>query len=160
MSYQEPTDLTLEPRTAIPISPSKSTQQCPKISIILSVYNVEPYIAECIESILSQTMHDIEIVAVNDDSPDKSLDILEKYRAIDSRIKIINQNNAGAGMARNRGIRESSGEFIFFLDPDDFFPNNRVLEKLYANSKMFGTDLCGGGGRYYIANGRKSGFFY
>lgn len=91
----------------------------PFLSVIIPVYNVEKYIEACLESVISQSYSDFEIICVNDGSTDNSLHLLEKYRTRDSRIKIINQNNKGVSEARNRGLREAAGDYVCFVDSDD-----------------------------------------
>jgi glycosyltransferase involved in cell wall biosynthesis len=103
----------------------------PSVSVIIPVYNVENYLHQCLDSVLNQTLSDIEIICVNDESTDSSLDILEEYAARDSRVKIITQKNAGAGAARNTGLRTATGEYLSFLDSDDFFELD-MLEKAYS----------------------------
>ena len=90
------------------------------ISIIVPVYNVEKYLAECLDSLINQTYQYIEIICVNDGSVDNSKSILEEYASKDYRIKIINQNNQGLSAARNTGMREASGKYIMFVDSDDW----------------------------------------
>lgn len=107
------------------------------LSIIIPAYNVELYIEECIESVLQQDLDNYEIIIVNDGSTDRTAEILGKYKNIEN-IKIINQENQGAGAARNKGIIYSSGEYIMFLDGDDFFVKNNIkliLEKI-KNEKL------------------------
>ncbi len=91
----------------------------PKVSIIVPVYRCEPYISRCIESILNQTFADFQLILIDDGSPDKSGEICDKYAEKDNRIKVIHQENKGASAARNRGIREASGEYLMFCDSDD-----------------------------------------
>ena len=79
-----------------------------KVSVIIPVYNVEPYLKQCMDSVVGQTLKDIEIICVDDGSTDGSLDILKEYATEDSRIQIIEQKNAGAGAARNNGMRQAS----------------------------------------------------
>lgn len=110
-----------------------------KISIIIPVYNSEKYLSECLESVVNQTFKDIEIICVNDGSTDSSQKILEAFQAKDSRIKIINQANSGAGKARNVGIENACGEYLYFLDSDDWLELN-ALEK-FANS-IGDADIC------------------
>lgn len=96
-----------------------------KITIILPVYNVEKYLVQSLESVIHQTLEDIEIICINDFSSDNSLTILEGYSRKDSRIKIINlSKNHGAGYARNIGLKQATGEYIMFLDPDDWYEHN------------------------------------
>lgn len=102
----------------------------PKISIIVPVYNVEEFLPTCLDSILSQTFKDFEVICVNDGSPDNSAAILENYAAKDSRIKIITQDNAGLSAARNSGWEQAQGEYLYFLDSDDYI-HPQMLEILY-----------------------------
>lgn len=90
------------------------------ISVIIPVYNAEMYLEECIESLRNQSLKEIEMIFVNDGSTDKSLDILNKYKEIDKRIKIINQSNKGPSAARNLGIINSKGKYLSFVDADDW----------------------------------------
>jgi len=103
-----------------------------KISFIIPVYNVEKYLKQCLDSIINQTLRDIEIICVNDGSTDESLNILKDYKEKDSRIIIINQNNAGQGKARNEGLDVATGEYILFVDSDDWIELN-AAEELYKN---------------------------
>lgn len=91
----------------------------PKVSIILPVYNVSSYLDEAMQSLLAQTFHDFEIIAVNDGSTDNSLEILEKYAAQDSRIACYSQHNQGQSAARNLALQHAQGEYIYFMDSDD-----------------------------------------
>ncbi len=101
-----------------------------KISIIIPVYNVEVYLRDCLDSIINQTLKDIEIICVNDGSTDNSLSILNNYAQKDSRIIIVNQENQGLSMARNSGLKFASGEYIGFVDSDDWVDVD-FYEKLY-----------------------------
>lgn len=96
----------------------------PKLSVIVPVYNVEKYLKECINSIINQTLKDIEIICVNDGSTDNSLKILEELSQLDNRIKIINKENGGLASARNAGMKVASGEYYTFIDSDDFIDTN------------------------------------
>lgn len=111
-----------------------------KVSIIVPVYNVENYLRQCLDSVLNQTLKEIEVICVNDGSTDNSKQILEAYRKKDSRIKIINKKNAGQGAARNRGIEYAKGEYIGFVDSDDWIDIN-MFEKLYKNAKFNNSDI-------------------
>ncbi len=91
-----------------------------KISVIVPVYNVEDYLHQCMDSIISQSFKNLEIICVNDGSTDRSYSILEEYKAKDHRIILVNQRNQGVSSARNRGIELSTGEYISFVDPDDY----------------------------------------
>lgn len=100
------------------------------VSIIIPVYNVDKYIRECLESCISQIYKDIEIVVVNDGSTDSSMDIISKYAKQDSRIKVYNQHNSGVVVARELGIEKSEGEYLCFVDSDDFIAPNMISEML------------------------------
>ena len=104
------------------------------ISVIVPVYNVEEYLEECLESIREQTYTDIEVILVNDGSTDSSRQICERYCEKDNRFKLINQENQGQSVARNRGVKESIGEYIMFVDSDDVI-NTNVLEVLLPYMK-------------------------
>ncbi len=112
----------------------------PKVSVILPVYNVEEYLQQALDSIINQTLEDIEIICVNDGSKDNSLSILEEYASKDNRIKIINQENQGQGASRNNAIKISSGKYIAFVDPDDWIELD-MFEKLYNKAEKYNTDL-------------------
>ncbi|GAL67062.1 glycosyltransferase [Jejuia pallidilutea] len=92
----------------------------PKISIIVPVYNAENFISKCIESILAQTYNNLEIILVNDGSTDNSLSVCNRFKELDSRIILINQKNEGTSSARNKGLKVATGEYIGFVDGDDF----------------------------------------
>ena len=86
----------------------------PLVSVIIPVYNVEKYLNQCLDSVIAQTLTDIEIICVNDSSTDGSLGILEEYEKKDKRIRVVTQPNSGAGAARNRGLSMASGKVSFF----------------------------------------------
>jgi len=112
-----------------------------KVSVIIPVYNAEEWLETCIESVIRQTLKEIEIICIDDGSTDKSLSILKEFRDRDSRISIITQENAGAGAANNRGLEAARGEYIAFLDADDFF-ELEVLAKTYECSTKNAADIC------------------
>lgn len=116
----------------------------PDISVIIPVHNGEKYLRECLDSVISQTLKDIEIIIIDDGSTDESLWICEEYAKRDSRIKLIRQNNKGAGEARNNGLRNASGEFAAFLDCDDYYPSVDILETLYKKALEHNVKVCGG----------------
>lgn len=101
-----------------------------QLSIVIPVYNVELYLEKCLNSVLEQLNSSIEIILVNDGSKDDSLEICKKYQRLYSDIKLINQENAGLSAARNTGIRNSCGEYILFLDSDDFLSENCLMDLL------------------------------
>lgn len=112
-----------------------------KVSVILPVYNVAPYLDETFESLLNQTLQEIEIIAVNDGSTDNSQDYINKYAALDSRIKSYYQNNQGLSGARNTGMKHCKGEFVYFMDADDVIDIN-ALELCYNYAKQHDADVC------------------
>lgn len=103
----------------------------PKISIIAPVYNMSKYLQQCLDSVLSQSLKDIEIICINDGSTDNSLEILNCYAKKDSRIIVMNKKNEGQGVARNEALKVAKGEYILFLDPDDWLEGD-ALEKMYT----------------------------
>ena len=119
------------------------------ISIIIPIYNVEKYLEECIESVINQTYKNLEIILVDDGSTDRCLEICKKYEKQDNRIKVIHQENAGVSVARNVGIDFSTGQYIGFLDSDDFIEKD-MYEQLYKNLKAEKADIAGCD--YYIYN--------
>ncbi|MDY3917997.1 MAG: glycosyltransferase [Candidatus Limivivens sp.] len=107
------------------------TEEKVKVSIIIPVYNCEAYVSATLESVLSQTLKEIEILCINDGSTDRSKEILEKYKQMDSRIQILEQENAGQSAARNKGMRVARGEYLYFLDSDDLITED-AMECLYS----------------------------
>ncbi len=108
-----------------------------KISVIIPVYNVEEYIEQCVESVVNQTLKEIEIIIVNDGTQDNSMKKIEKFLS-DKRITVINKENGGLSSARNCGLKIAKGEYISFVDSDDFI-DEMMLEKLYENGE--GKDI-------------------
>ena len=108
------------------------------VSIILPAYNVECCIAKCIQSLLYQTLKDIEIILINDGSTDNTLKIIENFSKFDSRIKVVSKNNGGVASARNLGVTLSKGKYIDFVDPDDFIELNtyEILYNLAENNNL------------------------
>ena len=116
------------------------------ISCIIPMYNAELYIDRCIQSVLNQTYKNVEIVVVDDGSKDSSLEIVKKLYHSDG-IKLIQKTNGGVSSARNVGMLEATGEYIFFLDSDDFLPNNSfelLIDKIrqYYADMVIGRDIC------------------
>ena len=113
----------------------------PKVSVILPVYNVGPYLDEALNSLTSQTLKDIEIIAVNDGSTDNSEEIIEKYMANDPRIQYHYQKNQGLSGARNTGMKFCKGEYVFFMDSDDIIEPD-TLETCYNTARTNNADVC------------------
>lgn len=111
-----------------------------KISVIIPVYNVSLFLRECLDSIVNQTLKEFEVICINDGSTDNSLEILNEYASKDNRFIIISQENQGQGIARNKGINLASGEYIVFVDPDDFIETN-ALEIIYDKFKQTNVDV-------------------
>ena len=117
----------------------------PAVSVLVAVYNVSTYLRQCLDSLKNQTLKDIEIICVNDGSTDSSLQILEEYAAKDDRIKLVNKINGGLPSARNAGLEIARGEYICFVDGDDFV-DIRMYQKMYRVAKRKKADIvvCGG----------------
>jgi glycosyltransferase involved in cell wall biosynthesis len=120
-------------------------------SIIIPIYNVEKYLSECLDSVLNQTCCDWEAICVNDGSTDKSSDILERYAARDPRFKVVTQPNGGLSSARNAGLKAAKGEYVIFLDSDDWLELNalEVLASRISSEDM----LCFSGRRFFESEG-------
>lgn len=119
------------------------------VSVVVPVYNVEGYIARCIESILAQTHRNLELILVNDGSADQSGAICDAYAERDGRITVIHQKNAGVSKARNVGIECAKGEYLFFVDSDDWVEPNHI-----ENLLPIGDEDCVYGGRKFFVNGQ------
>lgn len=129
----------------------------PKVSVVVPVYNVEPYLARCLDSLINQTLSDIEIICVNDCSPDNSLKILNQYAAQDTRITIINhEKNLKLAGARNSALRVSTGEYVAFIDSDDYIAED-FLEKLYNLAERENADIAKGACKILSAGDVASG---
>ena len=118
-----------------------------KVSIVVPIYNVEKYLRQCLDSIVCQTLRDIEIICVNDGSTDASLDIIMEYVSCDSRVRVINKANSGYGHSMNCGFDAAEGEYIGIVESDDYAEPD-MFERLYNTAKENELDVC------------KSGFFY
>ena len=115
-----------------------------KISVIIPIYNMEEYLPQCLDSIVSQTLREIEILCIDDGSTDGSEEVLKLYCNRDSRIRVIKQNNQGVSCARNLGIEEASGKYVIFMDPDDWYPDKEILETLYVGAEKNNVSIAGG----------------
>lgn len=119
----------------------KEKQVRPKVSIIVPIYNTAKYLDRCILSILNQTLKEIEIILVDDESPDDAPVMCEEYAKKDKRIKVIHKKNGGLGLARNSGMKIATGEYVAFLDSDDYVLAD-MYEKLYICAKKHNSDTC------------------
>lgn len=133
-----------EPNTEAVVLVQNKIDYTPKVSVIIPVYNVEQYLRECLNSVIKQTLKEIEIICVDDGSTDNSLSILKEYAEKDHRIIVISRENKGVGYSRNQGIQMSEGEFIAFMDPDDYYPDLSVLNLMYNTAKKHNVKICGG----------------
>ena len=114
-----------------------------KLSVVLPVYNVESYVSKCIDSILNQTFKDFELIIIDDGSTDSSSAICEHYKNIDSRIQLIKQKNQGLSAARNHGIQLAQGEFISFIDSDDWIDSTMYADLLSLITSDVDIVVCG-----------------
>lgn len=122
---------------------NKDLSNVVKVSVIIPIYNSQNYLEECLNSVIQQSLQDLEIICINDGSTDNSAKILEKFAQKDSRIKVINQTNRGVSVARNYGIQIATGEYISFVDSDDYLDLD-YFEKLYCSAKEHDADLSAG----------------
>ena len=121
-------------------------------SVIIPVYNVENYLRDCLDSVLHQTFEDWEAICVNDGSTDGSASILEEYASLDPRFVVVSQANGGLSAARNAGLKVAKGEYVLFLDSDDWLEQN-ALEVL-ANNRNGEDMLCFSGRRFFDDEGK------
>lgn len=112
-----------------------------KISIIIPVYRVEAYINECVDSVLRQDYTDFEVILVDDGSPDRCGAICDEYAALDPRVRVIHKTNSGQSDARNAGLTRASGDYILFLDSDDYWNDPHVLARLAERVQLTGAEL-------------------
>lgn len=113
----------------------------PLVSVVVPIYNVEAYLQECVESILNQSYTNLEIILVDDESPDSCGEICERYKLLDSRVKVIHKKNGGLSDARNAGMRISTGELITFIDSDDYIAENFVAI-LFETIDRYDADIA------------------
>lgn len=127
----------------------------PKISVIIPIYNVEKYLDRCMSSILNQTFTDLEIIMVDDGSPDGCPEMCDAYAKKDARIKVVHKKNSGLGMARNSGLDVATGDFVAFCDSDDYI-DKRMYEVLYSEAIKNNCDAVYSGFNYISTDGRKT----
>lgn len=128
-----------------------------KVSIIIPIYNVEDYIEQCIKSVLKQTLKEIEIILIDDGSKDNSINIVKTFQ--DRRLRIITQENRGLSAARNAGIKASHGEYIIFLDSDDFWNSDTCIEEMYNLAIVNKSDIVVGNGVEYYSDKKQLEFY-
>ena len=126
-----------------------------KVSVVMPIYNASDYLKPAIDSVLHQTLTDIELICVDDGSTDNSLSIIKEYQQSDERVRILTENNAGPSIARNKGLVRARGKYVIFLDADDFY-DYTLLEKLYelAETDRLDIAIC----KFDIYNNRKATF--
>lgn len=124
-----------------------------KVSVVMPIYNAYDYLRPAIDTVLGQTLTEIELICVDDGSTDNTLEILKEYHAADSRVRIVTENNAGPSTARNKGLNRARGKYVIFLDADDFY-DHTLLEKLYNLAERDSLDIavC----KFDIYNNRKA----
>lgn len=115
-------------------------EQIAKVSVIIPIYNTEDYLKECLDSVISQSLTEIEIICVNDGSTDNTASILKAYEKKDHRISVYTQENQGVSVARNNGMKLATGEYLYFFDSDDILEEN-VLELIYNTAKERKTEV-------------------
>lgn len=120
---------------------SNSNNKIPAVSIIVPIYNVEKYFNRCLDSIRNQTQKNIEIILVDDESSDRCPTLCDQAAEIDDRIRVIHKKNEGLGYARNSGLDIATGEYVYFVDSDDYLEKNAV-ETLYLKAKQDDVDIC------------------
>lgn len=115
-----------------------------KVSVIIPVYNAVSTLEATLLSVQNQSLQDIEIICVDDGSTDDSKKVIDRIAQNDDRIHYLYQDNSGAAIARNRGLRNASGDYVAFIDADDFYPNNYALERLFEVATQQRMNICGG----------------
>ncbi|MBQ6995894.1 MAG: glycosyltransferase [Lachnospiraceae bacterium] len=126
-----------------------------RVSVVIPTYNMAEYISVCLDSVIAQTLNNIEVLIIDDGSTDNTSDLVMKYCQENSNIRYIYQKNSGSGNARNIGIRAAMGEYIAFMDADDFYHANDILETLYTKAITKKAVMCGGD-ICYLRNGKIS----
>lgn len=130
------------------------------LSIIIPIFNLEKYLNQCIDSVLSQTYTEYELILVDDGSIDRSSEICDEYAEKDNRIRVIHKKNGGASSARNLGIKEAKKEYIFFIDGDDFLDDNRALEIIINRLKESSADVLNFGFKKYYSDENKENKYF
>lgn len=128
------------------------TKQMTKVSVIIPIYNCEQYLKQCIESILCQTLKDLEIICVDDGSTDQSVKIIQQFALSNKKVIFLQQNHQGPGIARNKGIKKATGKYVTFLDADDFYWDADSLERLWNACETKG--VAAGASLQWCVNGK------
>ena len=124
----------------MPFASEDRQGQNPKVSVLVPIYNVEKYLAECLDSLVVQTFSDFEVICINDGSTDGSREIIQRYLDADSRFRVIDKPNSGYGASMNRGLDSARGKYVAILESDDFFEPD-ALKKLFAAAEENGSDV-------------------
>ena len=124
------------------------TTTMPKVSVVIPVYNVEKYLRQCMDSVVNQTLREMEIIAVDDGSTDSSGAILDEYAAADPRVKVIHKANGGYGIGMNTGFDAATGEYIGIVESDDY-ADPEMFETLYNRAKLYDLDVVKSGFYFY-----------
>ena len=124
-----------------------------KVSVLVPIYNVEEFLPECLDSLVNQTLRDIEIICINDGSTDNSLNIIKKYASKDNRIKIIDKKNTGYGDSMNQGLKKAMGEYVGIVESDDFIERD-AFEIMYNLAKKKNVEVVKtvGGNPFIVKN--------
>lgn len=130
----------------------------PKVSILVPIYNVEKYLEECLDSLVAQTLNEIEIICLNDGSTDKSLEIIKTYAKSDDRIIIVDKENSGYGDSMNKGLKKATGEYIGIVESDDFIELD-AFEKMYNLAKNYDADVVRSN-YFHYKNGKNTRYEY
>lgn len=137
---------------------SNKKEPAVKISILVPIYNVEKYLRQCLDSLVNQTLKEIEIICLNDGSTDSSPDIIKEYAKNDSRIIIVNKKNSGYGDSMNKGLKKATGEYIGIVESDDYIELN-AFERLYDLASRFDADVVRGN-YFYFKGGENEKYCY
>ena len=115
------------------------------VSIITPIYNTEKYLSKCLNSIISQTYKNWEVILVNDGSTDNTYELCKKYLSLDNRIYIINKENTGVSDSRNKALDIAKGKYVIFLDSDDYWCDDSILEKMVGLAEKYNLDIVRSG---------------
>ena len=142
----------------------KEQNGTPAVSVIVPVYNMGKYLRECLDSVLAQTLQNMEVLCVNDGSTDDSLSILLEYADRDARVKVVSQENQGVAAARNCALQMARGDYIAFMDPDDWYPSADVLASLLNAVETHHVEIAGGSWSIYkdgiVSQVHDAGYFF
>ena len=142
------------PNTSEKTSKEQTFCTTPKVSIVMPCYNMANFIRDSLDSLTRQTLQDYELLCVDDGSTDETPAIIREYADKDNRITLVCQENMGVFAARNKALSIARGEYVCFLDPDDWYPEDSTLQKMYAAAAANDADICGGGWSRHFPDGR------